>query len=285
MVTPSQSQPNKTLIITGRHRSGTTFTARWLQSCGLFIGKELLYSKYEHANPNGAHYEDLDFLHLHRRILRANGLSGDGSITDEAVSISSAFRQEAEQLVMARRNEQNWGWKEPRTCLFLDFWRALLPDAYHLVVYRHYERVADSLLRRKVNHPLWTRRVFYRLRYRNIDSYIAHHIRVWTRYNHEILNALQHQPDRMLVLRIGDVVPHSQAIINLMNTQWGFQLTANDAATIYDDDRMQKQASFVRRDAAPVQRVTPQAEAVFQALEEWRSKSLTLLSRDVASGE
>jgi hypothetical protein len=266
----------KVIVIAGMHRSGTTFTARWLQSCGLFIGSNLLHSKYEHANPNGAHYEDIDFLSLHRRILKANGLNGDGYITQETFSISSAFRAEAEVLITSRQHHE-WGWKEPRTCLFLDFWQQLLPDAYYLVVYRRPEGVADSLLRRKLNHPLMSRRLFYRLRYSDVDQHIAHYINVWTRYNRDILNAIDKHTKQTLVLRIGDVVPQSLNVVDHMNTQWGFHLAPNDAATIYDDEKMKKQTSYVKKEVLSVRSALDEAESVFQRLEQWREQSLSAL--------
>lgn len=59
------------------------------------------------------------------------------------------FEEEARELLAVRvRSGVAWGWKEPRTTLFLDFWQERLPDARHLFVFQRPWEVVDSLFRR-----------------------------------------------------------------------------------------------------------------------------------------
>ncbi len=265
------------LIIAGMHRSGTTLTARWLHGCGLHLGENLLRSKYEHANPEGLHYEDVDFLELHRKVLQASGLSGDGYLTQEAVSLLPQYADQAQNLIATRNHLQQWGWKEPRTCLFLADWRSLLPDAKLLVVYRPAAKVADSLLRRKLDHPRPMRRQVYRWQFRDTDSHAAHLIRVWDRYNRDILQAVDTAPEDALVLRIGDLVPQSKAILEFLRDEWGFDLALHEAGEIYEQKRMRKETSYVDESAPQTAAALEAAQPTHAALENWRSRSMDRL--------
>lgn len=265
------------LIIAGMHRSGTTLTARWLHGCGLHLGANLLRSKYLHANPDGLHYEDVDFLQLHRQVLQSAGLSGDGYITQDAVSLLPQYANQAQNLIAAREHLPQWGWKEPRTCLFLADWRELLPDAKMLVVYRPAAKVADSLLRRKLDHPRPIRRQIYRWRYRDTDSQAAHLIRIWDRYNRDILQAVEAAPEDALVLRIGDLVPQSKAILGFLRDEWGFDLALNEAGEIYEQKRMRKETSYVHESAPKTAASLQTAQSTYTALEHWRTRSLDRL--------
>ena len=270
---------NKILIIVGMHRSGTTLTARSLQDCGLYIGEQLLKSKYDHANPGGLHYEDLDFLRVHKSILTSSRLDSDGFITDEKIILLPAHVQSAVQILAARSHLMQWGWKEPRTCLFLDFWLEQLPSAKLLIVYRHYEQVADSLLRRKLDHEKLLRRMFYRLRFRPVHQFAKHYIKVWSRYNRDILATAQQRPDAVLVLRTRDIVDHSAAIVAYLNQVWDFALKPVDTSTIFEQKRLQKEASYVDMHDARLSNAVAEAQSIYEELEQWRTQSIAQLAQ------
>jgi len=263
-----------TLIIGGMHRSGTTLTARWLHQCGLYVGDDLLTSKFSHANPDGNHYEDRAFLKLHRQILLSNGLNAEGYITNENIQIAPQYRAQAEALIASRQIYEQWGWKEPRTSLFMDFWQPYLPDVYALMVYRPYTRVADSLLRRKLEHPRRVRRWFYRMVYHNRAAHVAHFICVWRRYNRDLLTFAARTPERTLVLRIDDLVRESEAIVHFMNSAWAFQLDTSAASHIFQRERLKQETRYVNREAPLVANAMQAAEPLYQQLEQWRVLTL-----------
>ncbi|MGD0038764.1 MAG: sulfotransferase [Bacteroidota bacterium] len=133
------------VIITGMHRSGTSLLANILQEAGVDLGTELLGPLP--GNPRG-HYEDLKFLHFMDEIVQRKGL---GILLEEENQISTLQPNEIEyarQLINKRHNVPIWGWKDPRTCLYLDLWEKLLPEAKHIFIYRHPLEVATSLIRR-----------------------------------------------------------------------------------------------------------------------------------------
>lgn len=140
------------LLILGMHRSGTSFLAGLLQSMGVYIGDQLVGP--QKGNPRG-HFEAVPILAFHEELLKRT-LSDQTPTFDKGIFVpeqlkftfSKEDREEAKGLLKNLQLEGVWGWKEPRTCLFLDLWRELLPNARGVMVYRHPLEVHQSLLRR-----------------------------------------------------------------------------------------------------------------------------------------
>ena len=134
------------LIICGMHRSGTSFVASLVAGAGVHLGDELLESSP--GNPRG-HFEDVGILDFHRTVLIANGIVSEGYTTQATIALSPSLRRQAADLLAARAGRgRTWGWKEPRTTLFLDVWQTLVPEARFLLLFRRPWEVVDSLFRR-----------------------------------------------------------------------------------------------------------------------------------------
>src|SRR5262245_47709561 len=133
------------IVTTGMHRSGTSLASSLLQAAGVHVGERLLAANV--ANPHGF-FEDVDFYEFHEHLLRARGQSY--LYVDDAFTFDPTADdlERARQLIGARAHRPCWGWKDPRTSLFLEFWDQQLPDASYLFVYRHPMAVLLSLLRR-----------------------------------------------------------------------------------------------------------------------------------------
>ena len=104
------------------HRSGTSLTANILQESGLYIGKNLLNSSVH--NQKGF-FEDIDFLKFHIDILGKNKKK-HLLVRPYDFYIPGEIYSKAKELVKAKNINKNWGWKDPRTTLFLSFWSAAL---------------------------------------------------------------------------------------------------------------------------------------------------------------
>lgn len=137
------------LVVLGMHRSGTSLVAHWLQECGLFLGEEL-YGASE-FNPRG-YFEDVEFMRLHQTLLEEAGLhpSGHERPFSRREPLSGAALARLEQFLLEKSRPGPWGWKDPRTCLLLDAYRRVCPQAKYLVVVRHYAQVVASLVRREL---------------------------------------------------------------------------------------------------------------------------------------
>lgn len=143
-----------TVIITGMHRSGTSLVASVFQKVGLHIGERLV-GPFQ-GNPRG-HFEDVEFFRFHDALLKGAGL---GILVGRKALLpypGSEERAQAVSLINQREIHALWGWKDPRTCLFLDLWRELLPEARCVFLYRHPLDVALSLIRRRTDLEVFAR--------------------------------------------------------------------------------------------------------------------------------
>lgn len=173
MMTGKSADP---ILILGMHRSGTSYLARLMQALGVFIGDDLVGP--QKGNPRG-HFEARPLLEFHQKLISRRDQAtrrafDDGMLVQQALEpeFSAEEKQEAMDLLEGMRRSGPWGWKEPRTCLFVKAWRGLLPDAGSLVVYRHPIEVHQSLLRR--DH--W-----------DLALFPDQAIRAYTIYNRELL--------------------------------------------------------------------------------------------------
>ena len=181
------------VIVAGMHRSGTSLAASILADAGVHLGDAVMGPGA--GNPEG-HFEDLEILAFHRRVLAANGLGTDGFTAQQEISVPPAVWPESRQLVAARRSRGlPWGWKEPRTTLFLDYWAETVSEARFLLLFRRPWEVVDSLFRRGdlafALHPPLT-------------------IAVWHRYNEAIRDFHERHSDRCLLVETAQLTANPE---------------------------------------------------------------------------
>ena len=128
MTTPGAAVAGtRPLVITGMHRSGTSLVASLFAGAGVNVGTRLIGAS--RGNDRG-HWEDLDFYEFHARVLEANGVGSEGFSCAADLIVPPPLRDEAVAVVAAKAAAATpWGWKDPRTTLFLEFWQSLLPEA------------------------------------------------------------------------------------------------------------------------------------------------------------
>jgi hypothetical protein len=156
------------ICVLGMSRTGTSLTTRVLNLAGVYLGpeRELLgkelhqlagegesvLARARDTNPEGF-WEHYRIMRLNERILRALGGNWreppelpPGWETSDALA---AEREEAQVLIDESFGGQRlWGWKDPRNCLTLPFWQALLPPMRYVICLRNPVDVAASLGRR-----------------------------------------------------------------------------------------------------------------------------------------
>lgn len=236
---------NDILVVAGMHRSGTSLMAHWLHACGLPLGERLVGAGK--GNVEG-HFEDLAFLHLHESILRAGGADAAGLHGPYPVTPSDDARAQM-QAVIDDKNARyrQWGWKEPRTSLFLDTYAQLLPGARYLVVLRDFEEVTQSLLRRDFlyldekyqSRGRWValawRHLYRPLRRRQHErKYYNRYLRAWIAYNRSILATLQTLPEqRYLVVSYQMMQRQCAQVFEVLTARWRFRLRYQSFASVY----------------------------------------------------
>jgi GT2 family glycosyltransferase len=198
-------RPPSRLIVTGMHRSGTSFVASLLAAWNVRMG------------------EDVDFQELNRRMLMActppeAGHREWGWTESETFDTGplEAHRDAAAALVAARdRDGHSWGWKDPRTSMLLDFWDDVLgADARFLLLYRHPWEVADSMLR--TGADVWLTHPHYPAR-------------IWTQYNRRILDFHRRHRDRTLLVSTNRLLRDHETFAAAVHQRFGIE---TDAATL-----------------------------------------------------
>lgn len=238
---------NKTLICLGMHRSGTSLVANWLVKCGVNMGDSLYQGDL--YNKNG-YFEDLDFIKVHEKIFRANDIPQGGLKKISNMHLDDfAVKSIAELITNKNIAHQQWGWKDPRTCLFLNIYNKLVPKAVYFIVFRDFDFVVDSLIRRqKSGIKLWYKKQSFLFKLKNIltlrkklsavyqlaDEYL----KSWITYNSNIVNFVNTiSSDRYIVVSYKDIFSQEERIISTLK-KWNLEIDDVRFDTIFKRELM-----------------------------------------------
>jgi O-antigen biosynthesis protein len=212
---------SRVLVVTGMHRSGTSLVANYLQKCGLDMGDELLPADV--GNPLG-YYEDVLIHDLHRELLWKAGVEDAFTVSegDLPIAVDPVFKERARDIAARREHKAQWGWKEPRTALFLDMWDEVLSDAAFLFVLRRPLAVLDSLLRRAANP--------------SITQSPERALEMWRLYNTEMLRFSERRPDRCVWVETEAFARNAEKLAAALGERFGFELSARPVADVLVDD-------------------------------------------------
>ncbi len=220
---------NSCLIITGMHRSNTSFLAKSFMDAGLHIGDDLIPS--DQFNQEG-HFEDQDFVNFHERLITNYKLKSWYSVIDfkkcHALKIQSEDLETAKKMVQYRwTNRALFGWKDPRTCHFLPFWKELIPQAKFVFIVRDPEASVSSLLRRYQK----TKGESFRP-----DLWYRYH-RFWQVANQQIIEFLgRFRDDCHILFTPESITDKESALINYKLKDWQIELDKINLAKGYRTD-------------------------------------------------
>lgn len=224
------------LAIAGMHRSGTSLATSLLQSSGVFIGDRLMEGGT--GNTRG-HFEDWDFVDLHREALTSLEINREGWTTQTDLRFTDEYLKRAKNLIAARQGYAVWGWKDPRTTLFLNCWSELVWEIKFIFIYRSPWDVVDSLFRRGD------------LIFKS-DPQIA--IATWLSYNQAILRFCQQTDKPWILLRIEDVIENPQFVIEAIEQQFGLHLRSPQQLydrTLFQTTELNRQRATLIRQCYP----------------------------------
>ena len=244
----NNSKTTSILVIASMHRSGSSLVASLLQSAGLHIGRKVMLYPNE-GNPKG-YFESFDFWHFHRSVLQSQGIDEDGWTLQEKIEVDDRFVEEAKKIVSQNSLSLTWGWKEPRTTLFLDFWAELLPEANFLLIYRSPWEVIDSLYRR--HDGLF-------------QSQPELAVKIWQHYNQKILNFYNRYSSRCLLVNLSTIVKNKELYIEAINQKFHTNLTV-PASTLYDPSLLHSQGGDSYRPTL-IEHYFPEAVEMYQELD------------------
>lgn len=247
------------LIIAGFHRSGTSLTAQLLQRAGLFIGYELLGARP--SNPYG-HFEDRDVVEVHEQMLSDNDLTW--LVSEPFLPIVKESRWCSLRQMIERRNTEHrlWGFKDPRSCMFMMVWKYLLPDAKVLLVYRHFADSTYSLNRRHSSDLLLRegRMHMHRMFWEKPD--VA--LRSWLIHNNALLAFARAYPEDTLVIS-SEAIQQGFPLLWAIERRWSLGLEDVPVGEVFNPEATARRSG---RQPISDRRLIPEIEATWNALEE-----------------
>ncbi|HAT12647.1 MAG TPA: glycosyl transferase family 1, partial [Microcoleaceae bacterium UBA11344] len=195
-------------IVTGMHRSGTSLTASLFQKVGVDIGNKLVGPA--DGNVKG-HFENVDFVEFHKSVLRSQGIDELGCTCEKTIPVAAEFVEIAKSAIARnQKTDKHWGWKDPRTALFGNFWLTLLPQANLICVYRSPWEVVDSLYRRGTDVSLLN------------NPEMA--VKMWIHYNQKVLELYERFPDRCLLANVYAIGNNPELFINQVKEKFKVNL-------------------------------------------------------------
>lgn len=219
------------------HRSGTSLFTNWLQTLGLEVGDRLLNAR--RSNLKG-HFEDLDFLELHEQILSDNKCSAFDQCLPLRIDPSHKLR--ANELVdFKSKLYQQWGWKDPRTCLFLDFWEQICPGANKIVIFRDFKDVVQSLVNRDLGNvaniqgrlKIIKRFLARRRIITNIKKVSEFYLDAWCCYNEQLIIGLK-EDKKTFFINISDLHKYEDAIFDHLVNTLDLKLEHNPFSSVFE---------------------------------------------------
>lgn len=235
----------KVLWLLGMHRSGTSLTANWLHKCGLDMGPSFI--KADVGNVHG-YYEDQEIVKFHKEIIRDNNLLNDVQI-QQRLNFSEAHRQTAREIINKRKAlDELIIWKDPRTCLTIDLWNELMPDNVAIILFRHYNEVVDSLVRRKAKAEKKRRNFiqgYFNYLTRNKYSkkgYTNSLLESWVHHNKNILAYIEKKKEcEYIILSPDQLQENSIEILELINTKFRLNLEYYPFEQVFDNSLYKKE--------------------------------------------
>jgi len=216
------------LIIAGAHRSGTSVTARLLDRAGLFLGYDL--DPPSPSNPYGL-FEDREIQRLHNAILLDNGSTWQVSRRFLPVINPTRWGQLRDLIERREAEHELWGFKEPRTCLFIEIWKDILPRAKCLIVFRHFSDSAYSLERRAANE------LFAGIRdpaiHRRFWDEPDLALRIWLTHNEALLTYAERHPADVMAVSM-ETLRGGFPLIAELNGRWSLGLDECRFEDVFD---------------------------------------------------
>jgi len=190
------------ICIAGMHRSGTSLAASWLERCGLTIHDGAIVEPSQ-SNPKG-HFEDNDFVNLHVSAIKNVAPKSRGWIVDrcEPMNFTGKHLRQASFLNEVRSRKYNiWGWKDPRTILFLESWKNIIPEMKVISIWRPCHEVVHSLI--------------HRSKYSNYPSMKIGFIKavnIWLNYNRILVKFRENHSDDTLLFPLEQIVNRNNKV-------------------------------------------------------------------------
>ena len=212
-----EDQRQKTVVVLGAARSGTSVTAGMLQVLGVDMGSIGPSKKW---NPEGS-FEDKDFQRLNRDIFRmveeAKSYWNPPTF-EQIMETRTRATPKIQKLVSEKsRGSSIWGWKNPKAILTAELYLPYLTDPHFVIVFRNPLDTAKS----SVAHRRGKISYLYALKLANF-------------YTGEILAFLERHPDMpSIFLSFEEIMADPSKETERLAHFLGLELSEEKMANIY----------------------------------------------------
>lgn len=231
---------NTQLVFVGYHRSGTSAVTQNFAKANLFVGEILLEAKT--TNPYG-HFEDVEFLAINRSILESNYLNWKLKNNPVPVIRNEVYDNALDLIAKRDSCFSVWGFKDPRSCLFLDFWHSVLRNPKYVITLRHFSSCIDSIMRRTL-YDYYVIEDQIQAENNKLDLFNYNSICInWCIYMSSVLAFISLRNPDILVLNI-DEINQDISIIDRCNQKFGTQLKSIKLSDTFDNNAFKRQNPF-----------------------------------------
>ena len=144
------------IVIVGMHRSGTSFLSRIFELSGVFMG-----------SVKEANNESIAFLRHNEQVLKKEKTSWHSSEIKNKTSTTSRLFDPSVIAIIQRKHgltseTKHWGWKDPRTTLYMNEYYQTMNKAKFIHIYRNpYDVISSLCFRQKKLIEMGVLRRFY----------------------------------------------------------------------------------------------------------------------------
>jgi hypothetical protein len=221
---------NNVICITGMHRSGTSLTTSWLEFCGLKI-HDGSYHGPSVGNSKG-HFEDKEFVHIHSSAIKSEFPDSKGWLifSQKKMIFSNEDLVNISRLVNQRNQKFSlWGWKDPRSVMFLNGWKRIIPALKALIIWRPCVEVVTSLLKRSKKAKADVFKI-------NANE----SIKLWIAYNKRAYEYKKKFPDETLLLPLEVIIKNDQKVLSTINRTFQTSLDYKSISSVFDNNLLKK---------------------------------------------
>lgn len=216
----------KLIIISGMHRSSTSLITQYLQLCGVSLGNNLIGAFKD--NKDG-YFENSTIVKLHQRLIIEKNLNlfnckMQTTYSEESKTI---IRTEIETLKLGG---DVYGFKDPRNLLFIQPLTNLLPNAKHILIYRCFEEVIDSLIRRATDVELKKK------------PWLA--AQAWIAYNSSLIEQIETNKKDCILFKDTQIISESIKCVQLINSRFNINLRSTSIEQIYKPNLTKRDGDF-----------------------------------------
>ncbi len=204
------------VMLVGFHRSGTSYLSQYLQSIGVNMKPSGQFLAGGKGNPDG-HFEDLGVLEYQCDLMwdRHGGFmdrwGGRRCIfLPDYPTNWSKYVPETRAFFDHLAQPEPWGWKDPRTLLFVGLWGKVAKGAVKVLALRHPLEIFLSLIRRRTDPYFFANPLAL------FEAYEGYHRRA--------LRDFEKNPDRWFVFPMPPSAGALESLRGFLSDQLGTEL-------------------------------------------------------------